>query len=56
MSVSILKKLYFIICLFVNYLKKKKFLNENNRVLFNIFCEFEVGSCNNLVRGCDLIF
>lgn len=36
--------------------KKKKFLNENNRVLFNIFCEFEVGSCNNLVRGCDLIF
>lgn len=52
MSASILKKLYFIICLSANHLKK----NENNRASFNILREFEVGSCNNLVRGRDLIF
>lgn len=56
MSASILKKWYFIICLSANHLKKKKPLNENNRASFNILREFEVGSCNNLVRGRDLIF
>lgn len=55
MSASILKKLHFIICLSANHLKKKP-LNENNRASFNILREFEVGSCNNLVRGRDLIF